>query len=423
MPRISKLFKKKFEETYPDLVGIVSESVDSKKRFDRELTDGKRIAFSKSSTVDSRDALEKLISPIGGRVVRPAKVSGGIVYANCGFLVEWNGTHYSVLLKAMADGISRKSLAPKNLGFNGKSYTVDSLGQLLQDVKDCLQSQTFIYKDQTNIVKSLISLVDHVVGGTPIADEFFKLSEKDQKIILCDFGEILCMIADLDSGKAKEIKIAGNSNENVSDFLRDGQVISVKGPNAGYKLNLVAYNEKLTGQTNADKFLKSMASHNREDYFKYAAALCPWVKDIADLVGGTTTEDLKNFVRKPNSHDQFYNLLRTANFPGVGLPKSSKEEDWRRRWEEEHSLDPICFSIITVMSYWGSTDKKTVNEITNIMKPLTSTEKFVTIDIVDKRVRIRELAFSEIKSWGTHYHSNAGGAWTNWPGVKALEEK
>jgi hypothetical protein len=414
-----KLFKKEFNDRYPSMRGVLEESIDSKKRFDRELTDGKKLTFNKNSEITSQSQLEKLLVSMGGTVIRPAEVSKK--FKNCGFLIEWQGNYYSVLLRAMVVEKSRKAFTPDNIGLGGKTYTPLGIAQFRQDI---IKGLTVECRDNTKLFSAIVSWLDYIEFGTPLSTALLNIKKKDLNPIVCDFGEVICAYRDLLLGIAKdEIKFPIKSNEKVVDYWRDGKVISVKGPLGGGKLNLVRYKTGLTSQTTVGRFLLAHAEHNREDYFKYAAKICPWVKEVATLVGGTSVANLECFVQTTGSFDSFYQLLKGKDFPGIGLPKKRWEGDWRRRWEEEQSLDPIWFSIITLVTRWGQTDQDTIAEISKIMKPLFSTEKFVNINIKDVTITTTEISFKDIDTWITHYHSNAGGAWANWPSIRVLETK
>jgi hypothetical protein len=403
------------------LAAELDEQVDSKKRFDAPLTNGKRLIFTKSSAIDSQQKLEKLIAPLNGTVIKASVASGGTKYKNCGFLVFWNGTHYSTLLKAMATEKPRKAFSPDNIGLGGKVYSPGAITQFRQDIINGLTVECGI---DTKLFDAVVSLLLNVETAAPLSADFLKMKSKDLNSIICDFGEVLCAYQDLFAGVAKnEIKFPIKSNEIVVDYWRDGKIISVKGPQGGGKLNLVKYLTGLTGQSDISNFLLAHAKHNREDYFKYAAKICPWINEIVLLIGGTTVQDLEKFIRVPGSYDKFYQLLNGDLFPRVGVPKKNQAVDWRRRWEQEYSLNPIWFSIITLMTRWGQVDKKTITEVSSVMKPLFSTEKFVNISIDSVNIKTTEIFFKDVDTWITHYHSNAGGAWANWPSIRVSETK
>jgi hypothetical protein len=316
---------------------------------------------------------------------------------------------------------SRKAFSPDNIGLGGKTYTPLNIAQFRQDI---INGLTIECGDDTKLFSAIVSMLDYIEFRTPLSAALLNIKKKDLNPIICDFGEVVCAYRDLRLGIAKkEIKFPIKSNETVVDYWRDGKVISVKGPMGGGKLNLVLYASRLTSQTDVGRFLLAHAEHNRENYFKYAAKICPWINSIATLVGGTSIDNLKYFVQTPESFDEFYQLLKSKNFPGVGLPKKRWEGDWRRRWEQEQSLDPIWFSIITLVTRWGQTNQDTIAEISKIMKPLFSTEKFVNISIKDVNITTTEISFKDVNTWITHYHSNAGGAWANWPSIRVSDTK
>jgi len=416
-----RLFQQAYCNKNPLLKGTLTELVDRKKRFDRELTDGKKLTFSKDSEITSLLQLEKLLVSMGGKVIRPSKVSGSPKFDSCGFLVGWQGSHYSVLLKAMVVEKSRKSFAPENLALAGKTYTPADIAEFRKDIVAGLTAEC---GGDAKLLSALLSTLTHVENGTPLSADLIKMKKTELNPIVCDFGEVLCAYRDLRLGIAKrEIKFPLKSNETVVDYWRDGTVISVKGPKGGGKLNLVMYKLGLTLESDVGRLLLAHAEHNREDYFKYAAKICHWVNSVAKLIGGTSIENLTRFVQTPGSFDSFYHLLRSNDFPGVGLPKRRGEEDWKRRWEEEQSLNPIWFSIITLMTRWGQTDQDTIAKVSEIMKPLFSTERFANISIEGVNIVSSEVPFKDVTTWETHYHSNAGGAWANWPSIRVKETK
>ena len=417
----TKEFTKTFLRQNSHFIGLFEESIDKKKRFDANLTDGKILKFKKESGINSRLELENILTPANAIIVKETKVSGTPKYDNCGFLVKWNNTYYSVLLKGMAAEKPRKAFSPDNIGLAGKTYTPKTITQMRQDI---VTGVTKVCEGNSKLFDTVISLLYHVESGSAVSGNFVKMKTKDRNPIICDFGEVLSAYQDLLLGRATEsIQFCIKSNENVVDYYRDGEIISVKGPQGGGKLNLVRYLLGIISKSNVGKFLLAHAEHDRNNYFKYAAKLCPWVNYIANVVGGTSVDNLQNFVNTPGSYDKFYQLIKNKPFPGVGVPKIKQEHHWRRRWEEEKSLNPIWFSIITIMTRWGQEDKKFIQEITQIMKPLFSTEKFVNIAFDNVNICFVEVKFVEVNNWTTHYHSNAGGAWANWPSLKIKETK
>ena len=416
----TKILKKTLIKSHPFLEGKIEQGIDSKKRFDVNLTNGNRLEFKKLSGIKTQSDLEKILNPVGAKVIRPAFASAAPKYKNCGFLIEWEGYYYSTLLKANAIEKPRKAFSPDNIGLGSKIYTPGDKLKFRQDIIDGLAIEC---DNNTKLFLAIVSMLDYVEFGSPLSTDLIKMKTSDLNEIICDFGEVVCAYRDLLLGIAKkEIKFPIKSNEKVVDYWRDDEIISVKGPKGGGKLNLVLYKEVLINQSDIGKFLLAHSEHNREDYFKYAAKICPWVNAIANLVGGTSINDLKQFISIPRSFDKFYQLLSDKTFPGIGLPKKNQAAIWRMRWEEEQSLNPIWFSIITVMTRWGKTNQKTINEISEIMKPLFSTEKFININIDGINITIDEVFFKDVETWSTHYHSNAGGAWANWPSILVSEK-
>lgn len=413
---MSKLLENAIVKSMPELKGSVKEAPDKKKRFELDLTDGKMLKFERTSGISGRDGLQNVIKSIGATVVRSTKASQDEIYNNCGWLIKWNDLHYVVLLKADAQEKPRKSFSPDGLSLNGRTYNKSELKQFRTDILNAIKQKCG--KDK-KLYNELVSLIENVENKSTILSSFFDRSQKQRNKIICDFGEVLCPYSDLYSEKGNVIKFAPNSNTPVWDHLLDEKVRSVKGPGGGGKLVLTPYDIK--DKSDVGQLLRSMSLHDRELYFSSSSKICPWIESIAQLVGGTTVQSLENFIRKNGSFDEFYSMISQDPFPGVGIPKTRFAANWRRRWEKEFSLDPIWFSIITVMTFWGQTDLNTIKKITKIVNPLFSTEKFVNIRVESSNIAMDEVSFVDVKQWELHYHSNAGGAWANWPSIRVKE--
>lgn len=403
---------------YPTLKEYISEKLD-----DRWVAKTV-VKFEKDSLINSQQDLNDLLTSIGGNIIGPGKASGAVNYKNCGFIGRWNQRDYMFLLKSLATGHQRKAFTPDKLGLNGKSYDNNSTTFR----SDIISGLSQICKNDTRHLDGLISLIDNVENNTPVSQYILNLDKKELKKIICDFGEVLAAYREhlLKNGT---IRFSSGGNEKVADYYTNNEVRSVKGPGAGGKLNLKMYESILRKETSIyGKFLHSLAFEdskfktNRDAWFLYSSQICPWLKEAAELIGGTTIKDVEQYV-KSNTFDNFYNLLYNKSFPGVGLPTDQSQKDaWIERWNMADT-NPIYFSLNTLMNRWGQTDATTIDEITNIVKNIVTTEQFVYVSLNDKNITFNNVAFKNVTHWGTEYHSNAKSAWNNWMGVMPIGSK
>ena len=403
---------------YPALKNLITEKSDNRWVADTV------IKFEKDTSINSQQALNDILISVGGNITGSGKASGGSRYKNCGFIGNWSGKQYMFLLKSLATGHQRKAFTPDKLGLKGKSYDNDSKTFR----SDIINGLSQICINDPNHLLGLISLIDNVENNTPISQYFLSLDTEEIKKIICDFGEVLAAYRE-HLNNAGVVRFSVGANEKVADYYTNEEIRSVKGPGTGGKLNLKMYEPILREEPSVyGKFLHSLAFEdpkyktNRDAWFLYSSQICPWLKTLSEKIGGTTMHDVNQYV-KNNTFDNFYGLLYTDLFPGVGLPTTLSQKDlWMKRWEVGDT-NPIYFTLNTLMNKWGQTDATTVNEITKIIKKMFTTEKFVYIALDGVNIKFSDEAFTDVTHWGTEYHSNAQSAWNNWMGVMPLGGK
>ncbi len=368
------------------------------------------LRFYNGCGLDSVDQLTKLLTEQNLKFTKNDNYTGSPIYKGQGFDVSWNGNTVGVLLGvAPAGNIERKKYSPKNL--NLADYKTKSL----KDFKKVIVSNlTLVEKDQ-GIRDCLISMLDNIEKSTKIKDHTFLKNNINK--VTSDFGEILGAFISVKNGK--EIHFPATSNNNIADFYEDGVPVSAKGRKAGNTLNLGSYKDLIPQNTNTEKFLYSLAAHDKDLFFAMGAKLCPEAAKLSKWVGGTTESKVIEFVKK-TSFDQFYdNIKQDPAFKGLGIPLESKNDRPKDFWEKG-STDPFYFTLNTIINrLWGRVDTK---EITAIINKLNSNVKFLHIDIVNLNIVSREVPFEKINQWGTHYWSRATKAWHNWMAVQSIEE-
>lgn len=325
-------------------------------------------------------------------------------YADQGIVVNFQGKEVGVQFNVPKEGnMSRKQFTPDALGLNGLTFTDKNTfrSAVLQGIGD---SEFFDF---------LVSMLDNIETGDPIIG-LENIREADVNRITSDYGEVVCAYAFVLKGHT--VFFPKGSNHKIADFYVDGQGVSAKGRGTGGKVNLSAFAEFIDTETTTGKFLYSIAKHNRNEFVKYAAELCPEVKAITDWAGGTTRDALSTFVAS-TSYNEFYNYIQnTPAHKGLGMPDASGRPE--SLWNQG-SLDPIDFTINTLVSrLWGAT---ATTEISKIVTEFLNEPMFVVLDIQKNQCIIKETSFSDVKNWKTVYWSRATKAWHNWMGVEPAE--
>lgn len=334
----------------------------------------------------------------------PGCYSGSPDYRDHGITVDWDGRKIGMMLAVQKNGrVKRKELSPKNLGLSGSKFS--SSAQFESAIKQAVEHHA--HSD------FLVSLIDNVKSGVSVLSQD-AIRKEDISRITSDFGEVLAAFASVCKGKT--VLFPKTSNHTVADFIENGVPVSAKNPRGGGKVNLSTYRDLIDTSTDVGKLLFSIADHNKNDFFKYAAAVSPLIKNIADMVGGTDINSVKIFVRK-TPYSVFYNWIRSnPECKMLGIPDSGRPEElWK-----QGSTEPFYFTVNTLLNrIWG---QDSTNGITEMVAAFLNKPKFVKVDIVNNQVVFEEIKFKNIKYWGTCYWSRATAAWHNWMAVEPLKE-
>lgn len=325
-------------------------------------------------------------------------------YADQGLKVDFQGEKVGVQFNVPKEGnMSRKQFTPDALGLNGLTFTdkVTFRNAVLQGIND---SEFFDF---------LVSMLDNVENGNPIIG-LENIRKADVNRITSDYGEVVCAYDYVLKGHT--VFFPKGSNHKIADFYVDGKGVSAKGRGTGGKVNLSAFVEFIDTDTTTGKFLYSVATHNRNDFVKYAAELCPEVKAITDWANGTDRDTLSKFVAS-TSYDEFYDYIQnTASHNGLGMPDAGGRP--KSLWIQG-SLEPIDFTINTLVSrLWG---ERAVDEISEVVTKFLNEPTFIVLDIVNNKCIIKETKFSDINTWKTVYWSRATKAWHNWMAVEPVK--
>lgn len=326
-------------------------------------------------------------------------------YADQGIIVEWNNTTVGIQFNVPKDGrMSRKEFTPDALGLNGCTFNTP------QELKLAVKKGLGDHK----LSVCLLSMLDNISDSNKPIINLSDIDKKDIGRITSDYGEIIGAYSYL--LKKQSVYFPKGSNHKIADFYANKKAVSAKGRKAGGKVNLSSWAEFISQDTITGKFLYSIATHNRNDFVKYAAMLCPEVNNIVKMAGGSTREDLKNLVNTM-SYDEFYNYIgSTPSHKGLGVP-SGQTSILKSLWESG-DLNPIDFTINTLVNrLWGENATK---EISNVVCDFLHGPVFIMIDIKDNSCIINELEFSDVKDWKTVYWSRATKAWHNWISVEPV---
>lgn len=324
-------------------------------------------------------------------------------YHGHGVTVVWNDSKIGMMLAVQKKGrVKRKSLSPKNLGLSGMKFS--SVDEFETVIKQSIKGNDHF--DQ------LVSMIDNVKNGVKVSKSNIK--KEDIGRITSDFGEVLAAFKSVCQGKS--IEFPGKSNFTVADFFENGDPVSVKNEKGGGKVNLSEYKDLINTETMVGKLLHSIASHNKNDFFKYAAQVSPLINQIAIMVGGTNIENVEAFVKK-TSYNDFYSFIKNnKECKMLGIPDPVRPEElWNKG-----DTNPIYFTINTLLNrIWGRSKE---NGISDIVIEFLDKPKFVKVSIVNDNVVFEEKKFKSIKYWGTCYWSRATAAWHNWMGVEPIKE-
>lgn len=367
------------------------------------------LRFKTGCGIESLDEFTKIFTDLELKYTPNNNFTGSPNYQGHGFDIEWQNDRIGVLLAISNTGVERKKYTPQNFKFNGLTFADPVIFR-----QEIIKQLVIIEKD-IDLRKFLISLLDNIEGQGPTSDP--KKHQKNINMITSDFGEILC--AYQSCLNRHTVEFPSISNNNLFDYYEDKVPVSAKGRKSGGKVNLVNFKDLINKTSKTGKFLYSLAVHNKEDFFKYAAELSPVIEGIKNLVGGVTENQIKAYILK-TKYDDFYKIIDTE-FYGIGVPLRSKDSRPRALWAAGDT-NPFYFTLNTLIHrFWGTTEEA-VDLISPIVVKFLQSAKFMHLDIVDNNVVIKQLLFSDVKRWQTVYWSRSTAAWHNWMAVEPVKD-
>lgn len=364
------------------------------------------LRFWRDCGIDTFEQLKESLDDLGLKYKSaPYKhFTGTPDYGDQGIVVDFQGEKVGVQFNVPKPGnISRKQFTPEAMGLNGLTFTD----------KNTFRNAVLHGIDGSEFFDFLVSMLDNVENGDPIVG-LENIREADVNRITSDYGEVVCAYNFVLKGHT--VFFPKGSNHKIADFYVDGQGVSAKGRNTGGKVNLSAFAEFINTETTTGKFLYSVAKHDRNDFVKYAAELCPQVRAITDWIGGTDRTAFLKFVAS-TTYNEFYDYIKnTPEHKGLGMP-DAKEGRPELLWDKG-SLEPIDFTVNTLVSrLWGNT---ATTQISQVVTEFLNEPMFIVLDIQDNQCIITETNFSDIENWKTVYWSRATKAWHNWMGVEPV---
>ena len=397
------------ESQFKDLILESNPHISSHRVFIKQKNNSKYVRFMHDCGIEDLDSFLTILDATGFQRTPTDAYTGAPRFYGKGFNVNFNGNEVGVLFSKTGKGyIEQKKLTPMTLKLNG--YRTKDPIEFRQKIIDGLND---VEKD-IDVRYCLISILNNVENNSPISDptEFLK-KDTNVSMVTSDFGEVLAAYRSCLNDK--EIFFPTASNNQIADYYEDGRPISAKGRKGGKGVNLVKYKDLINLNNDVSKFLHSLANHNKDAIFEYGAKICPQAKLLADWVGGTTQQDIMNYV-KTISYSDFYTKV-AKEIGTLGIPTGDGlDVIWA-----EGDINPFNFTLNTIIDrYWGRYNS---TDITAVVGSLLNGATFLKIDIQGTDVVFSELKFEDVKQWETRYWGNAKSAWNNYMSVAAVVEE
>lgn len=374
-----------------------------------------RIKFEHASRINDLQSLTKALAPLGVTEFIPTKASGGKIDTNNGFLVEWQGQKFVILLKGMVDQtqVRRKQTTPADLGLAGITFQTTSA--LIDSIQEGIDRSPLAYSVQ----QTLKDLIKSVVNN-----DKFTVTETltNSNFVQSDFGEVLAAV--YRSMHNDVIKFPAGANNDGSDFSGNNIGYSVKAPN-GDHVNLRSYKDKIKGNNPIDLFFRACATSDFELLFRSLSTDKGICQDLYHWVSLTTNDNpvtinsIKKFMQLVD-YDNFLDWLK-AKQPGrnaLGLPSSKKLHIAQNLWKQQNH-NPFFFSYITLAQrIWGDEHADEISRFAReILKQDRSVFITVNIDLESKHVKFKEQSFKDVDSWKIWYLGYCDQAVKNWPAI------
>ena len=371
------------------------------------------LRFSRGCGIKTLAEFKTLFTDLKITLIPNDSYTGSPSYKGQGFDLVWENQKIGVLYGVSNTGVERKKFTPQSLGLTEIKFDDPVFFR-----KKIVEGLELVEEDKL-FVECLISMLDNLEGKTKIKSHNF-LTENLNRIT-SDFGEVLSAYKSAINGNTID-KFPKSSNNTFADYYENGTPVSAKGIKSGNKVNLMEYKDLINRSDNVSEFFYAIATHNKDNFFKFGSTLCSQAQTLSEWASGTTELKVKEYVCSV-TYDDFYTKVQ-KEFQGLGVPLKSKDARPRQLWLEGDT-NPFYFTLNTVIHrFWGT---KETEKITNFVLGFLNNLKFVHVDIKNDDVVIEELISSNelsshSKQWQTAYWSRATKAWHNWMGIELKRE-
>ena len=367
-----------------------------------------RIKLSPKSEVEDKEKVAKLLTSIGATIVKPAKASGGALYKDSGFLINWKGNEFLLLAQGIigSDQVRRKETSPAALSLAGRTF--NNTLEFYNAINEGISSSTL----NDTAKHTLYSLVDSCYYNK----EFTITNTLKSNFVQSDFGEVLGALH-LSMIKELPVNFPNGSNNAEADVYVGGIGYSVKAPN-GDHINLEKYIDSIAGTGPIDSFFYGCATQDKELMVKSAGGICKELRDwVISIVGEVSEAHIKQFQTKI-TYQEFVNWVvsHQQRHKPLGIPKSidNATSAWNRL-----ETDPFYFTFITLAwKYWTVENQQAVYDFgVNLFKNSNESFLIVNLNKKTKRVEFELIKFKDIKTWYMWYNGSATGALKNYPSI------
>lgn len=392
----------KIREANPDMAS--SAIVVGKYRYEPYV----RVKLLPQSNVDTKEQVASVLASVGASITKPAKASGGALYKDSGFLIDWNGKQMLLLAQGIigADQVRRKETSPAALGLAGKTF--NNASELLSAIKEAVYSSNL-----NDLVKETLWDLTNACYNNK---EFTITNALKSNFIQSDFGEVLGALY-LSKTQSLPIRFPNGSNNAEADAYAGDVGYSVKAPN-GDHINLKKYINNIKPVDPVSSFFYGCAKQDKELMVKSAGGICKELREwVESIVGGVSEEHIKQFQTKV-TYQEFIDWVKSHQnrSKALGIPKTI--DNSIKAWSKQET-DPFYFTFITLAwKYWTVENQQALyNFGIDLFKD--SNESFLMINLNKKtrRVEFEVIKFKDVKTWYMWYNGSATGALKNYPSI------
>jgi hypothetical protein len=370
-----------------------------------------RIKLLPQSGVDTKEQVAEVLANASATIIQPAKASGGALYKDSGFLIDWKGNKFLLLAQGIigTDQVRRKETSPAALGLAGRTFTtsLELYSAVMKGISDSKLSD--------NVKHTLASLVDSCTKGT----DFEVTSTLKSNFIQSDFGEVLgaLYLSFNKIDKSQAVRFPNGSNNAEADVYVGNVGYSVKAPN-GDHINLKKYINSIKPVDSISSFFYGCAKQDKELMVKSAGGICKELREwVESVVGGVSEEHIKQFQTKV-TYQEFIDWVKSHQnrSRALGIPKTIDTSI--KAWNDQQT-DPFYFTFITLAwKYWTVENAQLVSEF-GIRLFNNSNESFLIVNLnkKTKRVEFEQIKFNSVSQWYMWYNGSATGALKNYPSI------